>query len=32
MHVWNFPGGVNMNGGTLQSNSGVSTNSGSQLE
>ncbi|MFO1524113.1 MAG: autotransporter-associated beta strand repeat-containing protein, partial [Kiritimatiellia bacterium] len=32
MHVWSMGGGVNMQGGTLQSNNGVSTTSGSQLE
>ncbi len=32
MHVWNFPGGVNMTGGTLQSNGGTSDANGSQLE
>ncbi|TAE74979.1 MAG: hypothetical protein EAZ84_10140, partial [Verrucomicrobia bacterium] len=32
MHVWNFPGGVNMTGGTLQSNGGISNANGPQLE
>ncbi len=32
MHVWNLPGGVNMTGGTLQSNNGVSDAGGPQLE
>jgi autotransporter-associated beta strand protein len=32
MHVWNISGGVNMTGGTLQSNNGVSDASGAQME
>ena len=32
MHVWNMGGGVNMQGGLLQSNNGVSTTSGPRLE
>jgi fibronectin-binding autotransporter adhesin len=32
MHVWNIGGGVNMTGGTLQSNNGVSNANGPQLE
>ncbi len=32
MHVWNIGGGVNMTGGTLQSNGGVSDANGPQLE
>jgi autotransporter-associated beta strand protein len=31
-HIWNFSGGVNMTGGTLQSNNGVSDANGSQME
>ena len=32
MHIWNMSGGVNMTGGTLQSNGGVSDANGPQLE
>ena len=32
MHVWNIAGGINMTGGTLQSNNGTSDSGGSQLE
>ncbi|MFO1491373.1 MAG: autotransporter-associated beta strand repeat-containing protein [Kiritimatiellia bacterium] len=32
MHVWDFAGGLNMTGGTLQSNHGVSDAGGPQLE
>jgi len=32
MHIWNISGGVNMTGGTLQSNGGVSDANGPQLE
>ncbi|MFO1528312.1 MAG: autotransporter-associated beta strand repeat-containing protein [Kiritimatiellia bacterium] len=32
MHIWNITGGITMTGGTLQSNGGVSTTSGNQLE
>ena len=32
MHVWNITGGINMTGGTLQSNNGTSDPGGSQLE
>ena len=32
MHVWNMGGGVNMQGGILQSNNGGSTTSGPRLE
>lgn len=32
MHVWQISGGVNMTGGTLQSNGGVSNANGPQLE
>ena len=32
MHVWDFAGGLNMTGGTLQSNNGVSDAAGPQLE
>jgi fibronectin-binding autotransporter adhesin len=32
IHVWSMGGGVNMQGGILQSNSGVSTTSGPRLE
>jgi autotransporter-associated beta strand protein len=31
-HIWNIAGGITMTGGTLQSNNGVSTTSGDQLE
>jgi autotransporter-associated beta strand protein len=31
-HIWNIAGGITMTGGTLQSNNGVSTASGDQLE
>ncbi|MBN8460812.1 MAG: autotransporter-associated beta strand repeat-containing protein [Verrucomicrobia bacterium] len=31
-HIWNLSGGVNMTGGTLQSNNGVSDANGSQME
>jgi fibronectin-binding autotransporter adhesin len=32
LHVWDFAGGLNMTGGTLQSNNGVSDAAGPQLE
>ncbi|MBN8456981.1 MAG: autotransporter-associated beta strand repeat-containing protein [Verrucomicrobia bacterium] len=32
MHVWNITGGINMTGGTLQSNNGTSDPGGAQLE
>lgn len=32
MHVWNISGGINMTGGTLQNNNGVSAASGPQME
>jgi fibronectin-binding autotransporter adhesin len=31
-HIWNITGGITMTGGTLQSNNGVFTTTGSQLE
>jgi len=32
MHVWNLSGGINMTGGTLQSNNGTSDPTGPQME
>ncbi|MCB1133098.1 MAG: autotransporter-associated beta strand repeat-containing protein, partial [Verrucomicrobiae bacterium] len=32
MHIWNYPGGITMTGGTLQSNGGTSDPNGPQLE